>query len=106
VEVLDHLVETGVSVLNVQDRVNGLDNLRRLLRGRVCTDLDVGRQRLLPLGSPQEIKKYVRHAILMLGSRRGGLMFTVGMYSDTPPENVDALASALEEYAQLHKELE
>lgn len=42
----------------------------------------------------------------MLGSRRGGLMFTVGMYSDTPPENVDALASALEEYAQLHKELE
>ena len=33
-------------------------------------------------------------------------MFTVGMYSDTPPENVDALASALEEYAQLHKELE
>ncbi|RLE96983.1 MAG: hypothetical protein DRJ96_05110 [Thermoprotei archaeon] len=106
VEVLDQLVETGVSVLNVQDRVNGVNNLRRLLKGRVCIDLDVDRQRLLPRGSPREIREYIRRVILELGSRRGGLMFTAGIYSDTPPENVDALASALEDYARLHRELD
>jgi len=105
VEVLDQLVETGVSVLNVQDRVNGLENLRRLLKGRVCIDLDIDRQRLLPFGTPSEVREHVKHAIIELGSRRGGLTFTAGIYSDAKLENVDALASAFEEFAQLHREL-
>ena len=41
VEVLDQLVEAGVSILNVQDRVNGISSLKKLLKGRVCIDLDV-----------------------------------------------------------------
>jgi hypothetical protein len=105
VEILDQLVETGVSVLNVQDRVNGLENLRRLLKGRVCIDLDIDRQRLLPFGTPSEVREHVKHAIIELGSRRGGLMFTAGIYSDAKLENLDALASAFEEFAQLHLEL-
>jgi len=47
----------------------------------------------------------VKHAILELGLRRGGLMFTAGIYSDVPLRNVEALASAFEEYAHLHLEL-
>ena len=105
VEVLDQLVETGVSVLNVQDRVNGLDNLKRLLKGRVCIDLDIDRQRLLPFGTPGEVREHVKRAILELGSKRGGLMFTAGVYSDAKLENVEALASAFEEFAQLHLRL-
>ena len=105
IEVLDQLVETEVSVLNVQDRVNGLDNLKRLLKGRVCIDLDIDRQRLLPFGTPIEVREHVKRAILELGSRRGGLMFTAGVYSDAKLENVDALASAFEEFAQLYLRL-
>jgi len=105
VEVLDQLAETGVSVLNVQDRVNGIENLRRLLKGRVCIDLDIDRQRLLPFGTPSEVREHVKRAIIELGSRRGGLMFTAGVYSDAKLENVDALASAFEEFAQLHLQL-
>ena len=105
VEVLDQLVETGVSALNVQDRVNGLDNLERLLKGRVCIDLDIDRQRLLPFGTPGEVREHVKRAILELGSRRGGLMFTAGIYSDAKLENVEALAAAFEEFAQFHLQL-
>jgi hypothetical protein len=47
----------------------------------------------------------VKRAILELGSRRGGLMFTAGVYSDAKLENVEALASAFEEFAQLHLQL-
>ena len=105
VEVLDQLAVTGVSVLNVQDRVNGLENLRRLLKGRVCIDLDIDRQRLLPFGTPGEVREHVKRAIIELGSRGGGLMFTAGVYSDAKLENMDALASAFEEFAQLHLQL-
>jgi len=105
VEVLDQLVETGVSALNVQDRVNGLDNLKRLLKGRMCIDLDIDRQRLLPFSTPGEVREHVKRAILELGSRKGGLMFTAGIYSDAKLENVEALASAFEEFAQLHLQL-
>ena len=76
-----------------------------MLKGRVCIDLDLDRQYLLPRGSREEIREYVKKAIVELGSRKGGLMFTAGVYSDTPPSNVDALASAFEDYAQLHKQL-
>ena len=105
VEVLDQLVEAGASILNVQDRVNGIANLKRVLKGKICIDLDVDRQQLLPQGTPREIDAYVRETILELGSKRGGLMFTAGVYPDVPLRNIDALASAFEKYSKLHLEL-
>ncbi len=56
-------------------------------------------------GTPREIDAYVRETILELGSKRGGLMFTAGVYPDVPLRNIDALASAFEKYSKLHLEL-
>ena len=105
VEVLDQLVETGLSIINIQDRVNGINNIKRICKGRVCVDLDIDRQYLLPRGTPSEIREHIRNAIIELGSRRGGLMFTAGVYQDVPLENIDALCRALEELRTLHKTL-
>ena len=104
-EVVDQLIEAGVSVLNIQDRVNGIENIRMKCKGKVCIDLDIDRQWLLPFGTPEDIRSHIRRAIIKLGSRRGGLMFTAGVYPDVPLRNIEALCSALEDYMEYHKKL-
>jgi uroporphyrinogen-III decarboxylase len=105
-EVVDDLIEAGVSVINLQDRVNGVENIEKKIKGRVCIDLDVDRQRLLPFGTREEIEQKIREYIVRLGSKRGGLMLTAGIYPDVPLENVDALCNAIEKYMNYYGSLE
>jgi uroporphyrinogen-III decarboxylase len=105
-EVVDDLIEAGVSVINLQDRVNGVENIEKKIKGRVCVDLDVDRQRLLPFGTREEIEQKIREYIVRLGSKRGGLMLTAGIYPDAPLENVDALCNAIEKYMNYYGSLE
>lgn len=97
VDVFDALVGAGVDILNIQDRVNGLDRIREELRGRVCIDLDIDRQHLIPFGTPTEIRAYVRRVVEELGSERGGLMLYAEVHPPTPLENIVALAEAMVE---------
>jgi len=97
-ELMDDLIEAGVTIINPQDLCNGIDNLARYVKGRVCISLDVDRQKIVPFGTRREIRELIREEVMKLGSPRGGLMFVVGIYPPTPPENVDALCCALEEF--------
>jgi len=106
VEVMDMLVESGVSVLNIQDRVNCLDNIARICRGRVCVALDLDRQYLLPFGSPSDIESHIRVSIGKLASKMGGLMFVADVYPDVPLENIEALCRSIEDCMQLHLSIE
>ena len=94
----DQLIECGVTIFNPQDLVNGIDNLARELKGRVCIDLDVDRQRIVPFGTRREIRALIEEEVRTLGSPQGGLTMIVGIYPPTPPENVDALLDAFEEF--------
>ncbi|MEM2790365.1 MAG: uroporphyrinogen decarboxylase family protein [Thermofilaceae archaeon] len=100
-EVAGQLLEAGVDILNIQDRVNGLESIRRELRGKVCIDLDIDRQVLIPFGRPSEVKSYVKTVIEALGSERGGLMLYAEVHPPTPLENIEALAEAMTEYMWL-----
>ena len=95
-EISEDLVKAGVSILNLQDLVNGINNIKRKLRGKVCIDLDIDRQRILPFGSPEDVKKHVRTAVSTLNSPDGGLMIQVYPCSPTPLKNIRALCEALE----------
>ncbi|MEM2638728.1 MAG: uroporphyrinogen decarboxylase family protein, partial [Candidatus Bathyarchaeia archaeon] len=97
VEVLDQLIEAGASVLNVQDRVNGLENIRALCRGKVCVDIDVDRQYLVPFGKPEEIKSHIKRIVECLSLKRGGLMIEAEVHPPTPLANIEALAESMEE---------
>lgn len=105
-EVVDQLIDTGVSVLNLQERVNRIENIKRLCKGKICIDLDFDRQRLMPYGTPQQIEDHVKYSIQQLGSRKGGLMLEAWVAPEVPLENIDAICSAYEKYMYLHKELE
>ncbi|MDD4773111.1 MAG: uroporphyrinogen decarboxylase family protein [Eubacteriales bacterium] len=97
-DIIDILHRWGVDIINAQDLCNGIDNLAREIKGRACIDLDIDRQSVIPFGTRGDIDDLIRESVTKLGSERGGLMFTCGMYPPTPLENVDALCCALEKY--------
>lgn len=93
------LLECGVQILNLQDLVNGLDWIQTNLKGKVCIDLDIDRQKITPYGTPEDIDRLVRKEVEMIGSREGGMMMIYGLYPGVPLENAKALFDAMEKYA-------
>jgi len=96
-EIIPDLIECGVNVLNPQIRANGLDNLVRTCKGKVCVNLDLDRQ-LFPFCTPSEIDRHVRECVEALGSPEGGLWLVAEIAQDIPLENIEAIAVALEKY--------
>jgi uroporphyrinogen-III decarboxylase len=101
IEVLDQLIRAGVSVLNIQDRVNGLENIKSICKGKICVDIDLDRQHLIPFGRPDEIKSHIRRVVEELSTREGGLMIEAEVHPPTPLENIKSIAEAMEQYMWL-----
>jgi len=97
VEIIPDVIDCGVQVVNPQIRANGLDNLARVCKGRVCVDLDLDRQ-LFPFCTPRDIDLHVCEAVEKLGSPEGGLWLKAEIGDDVPLENIEAICTALEMY--------
>ena len=97
-ELIDDFVESGRDIINLQDLCNGIQNIKEHLKGRVCIDLDIDRQKIVPFGTREEIRALIEEEVRELGSPQGGLTLICGIYPPTPPENVEALCEALEEF--------
>ena len=98
-ELVGDLIESGVEIVNLQDRVNGIEWIRDRLKGKVCIDLDIDRAEVTRFGTPGEIDAMIREEVQALGSPEGGLMMIYGMYPGIPPENAAAVMGAMERYA-------
>jgi hypothetical protein len=96
-EIIPDLVDCGVNVVNPQVRANGLENLARVCKGKVCINLDLDRQ-LFPFATPAQLDAHVRECVAALGSPEGGLWLVAEMGEEVPLENVDAICTALEKY--------
>ena len=90
---------SGVDALNLQDLVNGVDWIAANLKGKVCIDVDIDRQRITRFGTPEQIDDLIREEVEKLGSPQGGLMMIYGLYPGVPVENVKAVMDAMERYA-------
>jgi hypothetical protein len=97
-ELMDQFHDCGVTIINPQDLCNGIDDLAREVKGRMCIRLDIDRQKIVPFGTRREIRDLIEEEVRKLGSPAGGLELLVGIYPPTPPENVDALCDAMEEF--------
>jgi len=100
-EIVDQLIDAGVSVLNIQDRVNGLENIAKIIDNGVAIELDIDRQKMIPYGTPEDIKNYIKHVVDMLARKKGGLMLEAEVHPPTPIENIRAIAEAFEKYMWL-----
>ncbi|HOJ31393.1 MAG TPA: uroporphyrinogen decarboxylase family protein [bacterium] len=98
VAIMEDLIECGLSLLNPQDLVNGIDNIERILKGRICIDLDIDRQNITYFGTPQDVEQHIFNCVKRLGSKKGGLIFKFGAYPGTPIENVAAVIESFEKY--------
>ena len=96
-EIIPDLIDCGVNVVNPQIRANGLDNLARVSKGRVCLDLDLDRQ-MFPFCTPADVDEHVHEVVATLGSPEGGLWVKAEIGPDYPLENIEAIVVAMEEY--------
>ncbi len=104
VDIIQDLISAGVDILNVQDVVNGLDNLEKV-RGKVAIDVDLDRQRLLPFGTPGQIEAHIREVVRRLGSQRGGLLISAEVLHDVPLPNIEALLDSLEKCSRYYAKI-
>jgi len=100
IEAAEDLINAGASILGLQSRENGIKNIRRTCKGKVCISLYLDSQVIIPMGTFKEIEDHVREAILNLGSKSGGLILHAECNVETPLANCEALCQALEKYQQ------
>lgn len=98
VDIIPDLIEIGVTDLNPQDLVNGLDTLSKLAKGKIHISLDIDRQKITAFGTPEEIDAHIKNCIQTLGSPQGGLSLVWGVYPGTPIANIEATIRAMEKY--------
>jgi hypothetical protein len=97
-DIVDDLVECGVSVHDPQLRANTLDGIARAYRGKLCAQVDLDRQSFPFLG-PAELRRQVKDVVDVLGDPQGGLMVLASVSAaDVPLPNIRALCEAMEDY--------
>ena len=99
-EIIDDLIEYGVTILNPEDYPNGLESIADACNGKVCVDLTFAQQ-FFPSYSESEIFSYFDRAVSTLGTKDGGLIWYVEIDPDVPFENIEAIFSAVREYHTL-----
>ena len=96
-DIVDDLIECGVSMHDPQYRANGLDRIAAVYKGRLCLELDLDRQ-LFPFCTPAEVREHIQTAVGRLYLPEGGLMLAAANSPDVPIENVRAQCEAFEEF--------
>jgi len=99
-DLIDDLVEVGGDVINLQDLVNGVDNLKRVVKGRLAIDLDIDRQEITVKGTPRDVDEHIRRCVMELGSPEGGLSLCYQPWPPAPIENIRAALDAMEKYSR------
>lgn len=93
---LPDLIELGIDILNpVQWACPGMEMtaLKRDFGGKICFHGGVENQKILPFGTPDEVRAEVRHCIDALASDRTGYILAPchNLQSVTPIENILAM---------------
>ena len=81
-------------VLNCQTNVIGLDTLKKKFAGAVCFRTDLDRQKVVPFGTPREMKRHVVDVFEHLGTPAGGIIACGEIGPDTPLANIRAVYEA------------
>jgi len=99
-EVVDDLIECGVSLHDPQLGPNPLEGLVAKYKGRLCAQVDINAQ-MLPVWSPAEIRQQVKSVVEAMADPRGGLMLFFCANADVPLVNIEAACLAWEEFCHL-----
>jgi uroporphyrinogen decarboxylase len=95
--IVDDLRRAGADVINLQSGCQTLEDLREVCYKKVCVSVDLDRQKVMPFGTPEEMKQHVRDIYYTLEGAQGGVWVKMDVYPDTPLENIRAMAEVFEE---------
>ncbi len=96
-DIWDDLIELGVNVINPQNALFPHDVLEDKLAGRICVFADADRQHVMPFGTPEEVRAFVRNTISTF-NRSGGVMLRFELEPVWPYENIEAMYAAYEAF--------
>jgi uroporphyrinogen decarboxylase len=97
-DIIPDLIEIGVDVINCQIVAIGHDWIAQNARGKISFRTDIDRQRVLPFGSPSEVKEEVQRTFEACGGPDGGIIACGEIAPDVPLENVRAMYEAFLAY--------
>ena len=102
---LQDFIEIGVDILNpIQTSAGSMSDLPALKKRFgdnivFCGGIDT--HRILPYGSPEDVRREVRRVMQILGPGGGCMIGAVHtVMNDVPPENVLAMVDAVEEFGR------
>lgn len=92
---LDDLIEIGIDIINpVQVSAEGMEpeQLKKRFGGRIVFWGGIDTQKVLPYGTPEEVRQEVRRIVKILGTGGGYVLSAVhNIQADVPPENIVAM---------------
>ena len=102
---IDDFIEMGVDILNpIQTsagRMSELGELKKRFGKNIVFCGGIDTHRVLPYGTPEQVRQEVRRVIEALGPGGGYMLASVHtIMNDVPPENVLAMVDAVEEYGR------
>src|SRR4030042_1464321 len=105
-DLLDDFVEIGVDILNpIQTAAGKMANLAELKQrygSNLCFCGALDTPRILPYGTPQQVRQEVKRVIEILAPGGGYMLASVHTIMDeVPPENILAMGDAAGEDGQL-----
>jgi len=93
-EIIPDFIEIGLDILNPQFSCMDLEKLASLTKKKLVISSDIDRQYILPFGTPEEVRKYVRKVIDIFDAKNGGFIGRGEIAKDVPIENAEAMYRA------------
>jgi len=102
-DLIEDFIEIGVDVLNpIQTsagKMSNLEDLKQRYNKRIVFCGAIDTQKVLPYGTPDQVRQEVKRVIDILGKDGGYMLATVHtVMNEVPPENILAMVDAVEEF--------
>ncbi len=104
-DLIEDFIEIGVDVLNpIQTsagKMSDLEGLKQRYNKRIVFCGAIDTQKILPYGTPEQVRQEVKRVINILGKDGGYMLATVHtVMNEVPPENILAMVDAVEEFGK------
>ncbi|MBA4386296.1 MAG: hypothetical protein C0410_16300 [Anaerolinea sp.] len=104
-DLIEDFIEIGVDVLNpIQTsagKMSDLEGLKQRYNKRIVFCGAIDTQKILPYGTPEQVRQEVKRVINILGKDGGYMLATVHtVMNEVPPENILAMVDAVEEFGR------
>lgn len=96
-EIFDDLIEIGIDAINCQLFCMDIEKLAGKYKGKITFWGEIDRQKILPFGTPEEVKQAVYRVRRALDDGRGGVIAQCEWGKNNPVENIMAVFEAWDE---------